>query len=56
VTRREILHRLWGSGDVADDHLCDVHISNLRHKIESNPSRPQRIVTIRGMGYKLVAA
>jgi two-component system response regulator RegX3 len=56
VTRREILHRLWESSHVADDHVCDVHISNLRHKIERNPSSPERIVTVRGMGYKLVAA
>jgi two-component system response regulator RegX3 len=56
ITRREILHRLWDSSHVADDHVCDVHISNLRHKIERNPSSPERIVTVRGMGYKLVAA
>ena len=56
VTRREILHRLWESTDLADDHLCDVHVSNLRHKIERNPRQPERIVTVRGMGYKLVAA
>jgi two-component system response regulator RegX3 len=56
ITRREILHRLWESGHVADDHLCDVHVSNLRHKIERDPRNPQRIVTVRGMGYKLVAA
>lgn len=56
VTRREILHRLWDSNHVGDDHVCDVHVSNLRHKIERDPSKPQRIVTIRGMGYKLMAA
>jgi two-component system, OmpR family, response regulator RegX3 len=56
ITRREILHRLWESGHVADDHLCDVHVFNLRHKIERDPRKPERIVTVRGMGYKLVAA
>jgi two-component system response regulator RegX3 len=56
VTRREILHRLWAATDLADDHLCDVHVSNLRHKIERNPRQPERIVTVRGMGYRLVAA
>jgi two-component system response regulator RegX3 len=56
ITRREILHRLWDSSHEADDHVCDVHISNLRHKIERDPRNPQRIVTVRGMGYKLVAA
>jgi two-component system response regulator RegX3 len=56
VTRREILHRLWDSSHVADDHLCEVHVSNLRHKIERDPRNPERIVTVRGMGYRLVAA
>jgi two-component system response regulator RegX3 len=56
VTRREILHRLWDSSHDAADHVCDVHISNLRHKIERDPRNPQRIVTVRGMGYKLIAA
>jgi DNA-binding response OmpR family regulator len=32
-----------------------VHVSNLRHKIERNPRNPERIVTVRGIGYKLVA-
>jgi two-component system response regulator RegX3 len=56
VTRREILHRLWVSSHVGDDHVCDVHVSNLRSKIERDPRRPERIVTVRGMGYKLQAA
>jgi two-component system, OmpR family, response regulator RegX3 len=56
VTRREILHRMWESSHVGDEHLCDVHVSNLRSKIERDPRHPERIVTIRGMGYKLQAA
>ena len=56
VTRREIVQRLWESDRVADDHLCDVHVSNLRHKIERDPTRPERIVTVRGTGYKLLSA
>lgn len=56
VTRREILHRLWDSSHTADDHVCDVHVSNLRHKIERDPRNPERILTVRGMGYKLMAA
>lgn len=55
VTRRAIMHRLWDSDFVGDEHVCDVHVSNLRHKIEHDPSHPRRIVTIRGVGYKLVA-
>jgi len=56
VTRREILHRLWDTSQVVDDHLCDVHVSNLRHKIERDPRNPERIVTVRGMGYRLLSA
>ena len=56
VTRQAIMRRLWDSDYAGDEHVCDVHVSNLRHKIERNPSRPRRIVTIRGVGYKLVAA
>jgi len=56
VTRQAIMRRLWDSDYVGGDHVCDVHISNLRSKIEHDPSQPSRILTIRGVGYKLVAA
>jgi len=56
VTRQAIMQRLWESDYIGDEHVCDVHVSNLRHKIEHDPSQPRRIVTIRGVGYKLVAA
>jgi DNA-binding response OmpR family regulator len=56
VTRRELMQHLWQSEHVGDEHACDVHVSNLRQKIERDPSRPERIVTVRGVGYKLVAA
>ncbi|TMM16817.1 MAG: winged helix-turn-helix domain-containing protein, partial [Actinobacteria bacterium] len=39
---------------VGDEHACEVHVSNLRRKIEVDPTRPQRLVTVRGMGYKLI--
>jgi two-component system response regulator RegX3 len=55
VTRQAIMRRLWDSDFVGDEHVCDVHISNLRHKVERDPTHPRRIVTIRGVGYKLVA-
>ena len=56
VSRRELMQHLWASEHVGDEHACEVHISNLRRKIEKDPSRPQRLVTVRGLGYKLVAA
>jgi two-component system response regulator RegX3 len=54
-SRRQIMEHLWESVYVGDEHACDVHISNLRRKIERDPAHPQRIVTVRGVGYKLVA-
>ena len=50
------MHRLWDSGFVGDEHVCDVHVSNLRHKVERDPSQPSASSTVRGVGYKLVAA
>ena len=56
VSRRELMQHLWASEHVGDEHACEVHISNLRRKIERDPTQPERLVTIRGSGYMLVAA
>jgi DNA-binding response OmpR family regulator len=53
-SRRQIMEYLWDSPYVGDQHACEVHISNLRRKLERDPSKPERIVTVRGVGYKLV--
>jgi two-component system response regulator RegX3 len=55
-TRRQVMEDLWQSPYVGDERACDVHISNLRRKIERDPTSPERIVTVRGLGYKLVPA
>ncbi len=55
-TRRQIMEHLWQSTYIGDERACDVHVSALRRKIESDPAAPQRLLTIRGVGYKLVAA
>src|SRR5690348_16474409 len=52
VARAELMRRLWASDHVGDGHACEVHVSNLRRKLEDDPSRPQRLVTVRGVGYK----
>jgi DNA-binding winged helix-turn-helix (wHTH) protein len=52
-TRREILRHVWHTEHVGDERACDAHISNLRRKIERDPSRPSRVVTIRNVGYAL---
>lgn len=54
-SRREIMQHLWDSTYVGDQRACDIHVSNLRSKIEETPGRPQRLVTVRGVGYKLLA-
>jgi two-component system response regulator RegX3 len=54
-SRREIMQHLWDSTYVGDQRACDIHVSNLRRKIEETPARPQRLVTVRGVGYKLLA-
>jgi len=54
-SRKEIMQHLWDSSYVGDQRACDIHISNLRRKVEADPSEPRRIVTVRGIGYKLVA-
>jgi two-component system, OmpR family, response regulator RegX3 len=53
-SRREIMQHLWESTYVGDERACDIHISNLRRKVEAEPDEPQRILTVRGIGYKLV--
>jgi len=55
VTRQTLIDRVWGYDYVGDTKTLDVHIKRLRAKVEPNPDQPQRIVTIRGLGYKLEA-
>jgi two-component system response regulator RegX3 len=52
-SRREIMQHLWDSSYVGDQRACDIHISNLRQKIEPDPANPLRVLTVRGIGYKL---
>jgi two-component system response regulator RegX3 len=54
LSRRQIMEYLWDSPYVGDQHACEVHISNLRRKLERDPAKPERILTVRGVGYKLV--
>ncbi|MGZ4317552.1 MAG: response regulator transcription factor [Gaiellaceae bacterium] len=52
-TRRQIMERLWDSTHTGDEHTCEVHVSSLRRKIESDPSDPRHLLTVRGRGYML---
>lgn len=53
-SREELLRAVWGY-DQYDTHLVEVHIANLRAKVEKNPRKPERIRTVRAFGYKLCA-
>ncbi|MEM8707701.1 MAG: response regulator transcription factor [Actinomycetota bacterium] len=53
VTRQTLIDRVWGYDYVGDTKTLDVHIKRLRAKVEPSPDNPERIVTIRGLGYKL---
>lgn len=54
-TREELIRHLWESDFAGDRRAIDVHVSNLRRKLERDPRRPRRLLTVRGVGYKLVA-
>lgn len=53
LTHAHILRQIWGVGYVEQPHVLRVNISNLRHKIEKDPSRPRHIITEPGIGYRL---
>ncbi len=53
-SREVLLERVWGLGYFGDGRLVDVHVRRLRTKIEPDPANPRHVVTVRGLGYKLV--
>jgi two-component system KDP operon response regulator KdpE len=55
LTHSQILKQIWGIAYMEQPHVLRVNISNLRHKIEKNPSRPRYIITEPGVGYRLRA-
>jgi len=52
LSRDLLLTRVWGYDYVGDSHTVDVHIRWLREKLEVDPSNPQRLSTVRGVGYR----
>jgi DNA-binding response OmpR family regulator len=52
LSRRQLLDGAWGSDYVGDERTVDVHVRALREAIEVDPSAPERIVTVRGVGYR----
>lgn len=53
LTRGQLIDRVWGADYVGDTKTLDVHVKRLRSKIEADPANPVRLVTVRGLGYKL---
>jgi DNA-binding response OmpR family regulator len=53
LSREQLLDRVWGYDYLGDGRLVDAHIRRLRTKIEDDPSDPQLVVTVRGLGYRL---
>lgn len=54
LTRGQLIDRVWGSDYVGDTKTLDVHVKRLRAKIEVDPASPELLLTVRGLGYKLV--
>ncbi len=52
MTRSQLIERIWGADYVGDTKTLDVHIKRLRSKIEHDPAHPERLHTVRGVGYK----
>jgi DNA-binding response OmpR family regulator len=52
LTREHILEKVWGWDFIGDSRTVDVHIRWLREKIEKDPATPDRIITVRGAGYR----
>jgi DNA-binding response OmpR family regulator len=55
LTRQQLLDNVWGPDFVGDDHVLEVHVGNLRRKLDDDPGRPRFVETVRGVGYRLRA-
>ena len=54
MSREQIFDEIWGYSFIGNTKTLDVHIQRIREKIEKNPRKPKKLVTVRGVGYKLV--
>lgn len=53
VTRRHLLEKVWGASYIEHDHYLRIYMGQIRHKIETDPARPQYVLTEAGVGYRL---
>ena len=54
VSRQRFLAAVWGGGDSVTNRTIDTHVLNLRRKIEVDPKKPRRLLTVHGAGYRLI--
>jgi DNA-binding response OmpR family regulator len=54
LSRDQLLERVWGYEYLGDSRLVDAHVRRLRLKVEDHPDDPRLIVTVRGLGYRLI--
>jgi DNA-binding response OmpR family regulator len=52
LSREELLEAVWGDAAYRDPRTVDVHIRHLREKLEADPSAPEHLFTVRGVGYR----
>jgi DNA-binding response OmpR family regulator len=52
-SRRQLIEAVWGPSWVGDEHLVDVHIGHLRHKLDDDPIEGRFVRTVRGVGYRM---
>jgi DNA-binding response OmpR family regulator len=55
MNRQELLRAIWGDSAYRDPRGIDVHVRHLREKLETDPARPELVLTVRGAGYRLGA-
>jgi two-component system response regulator RegX3 len=55
LTRGQLIDRVWGADYFGDTKTLDVHIKRIRSKIETDPSQPTLLLTVRGLGYRFEA-
>ena len=54
VSREQIMNEVWGYESYPESRAVDMHILNLRHKLEADPKNPKHILTVHGLGYKFI--
>jgi DNA-binding response OmpR family regulator len=55
VSAEELLAQVWGPGYAGEPQVLYVHVRRLREKIEADPNHPRRLITVRSVGYRLIA-